>query len=59
MLPDYVVGTPYTIEKGEQKAIVVYNGNNAGYLNFKVSFSRAASLVMTGVSAVGIVFLNY
>ena len=40
--PDYVIGTPITIEKGTREEIVVYNGNNAGYLNFRISFSGAS-----------------
>ena len=57
--PDYVIGTPITIEKGTREEIVVYNGNNAGYLNFRISFSGAASLIMTAVSSLGLVALNY
>ena len=57
--PDYVIGTPITIEKGTKEEIVVYNGNNAGYLNFRVSFSGSTSLVMSVVSTMSMALLNY
>jgi hypothetical protein len=38
---DYVIGQPITVEKGRVEYIQVYNGNSAGYLNFRVSFSSA------------------
>ena len=57
--PDYVIGTPITIEKGTKEEIVVFNGNNAGYLNFRVSFSGAVSLVMSAFSALSMAILNH
>ena len=57
--PDYVIGTPITIKKGTREEIVVFNGNNAGYLNFRVSFSAATSLAMSALSALGMAIFNY
>ena len=57
--PDYVIGTPITIEKGKREEIVVFNGNNAGYLNFRISFSGAVSLIMSAASALSMSILNY
>ena len=41
LYPDYVIGQPITVPEGETKIITIYNGNSAGYLNFKISFSGA------------------
>ena len=57
--PDYVIGTPITIEKGTREEIVVYNGNSAGYLNFRVSFSGALPLIMTVASSLSLLIYNF
>ena len=47
---DYVIGQPITVDKGNIEYIQVYNGNSAGYLNFRVSFSSAEKVLMTATS---------
>ena len=41
LIPDYIMGQPYSIEQGESVSVAIYNGNERGTLEFTVSFSAA------------------
>ena len=48
LYPGYVLGQPITVEEGEIKYITVYNGNQAGVLQFESIFSGAKMNTLIG-----------
>ena len=58
LYPDYVIGQPITVPKGETKMIVIYNGNSAGYLNYRLSFSGATQMVLSAASLLSMFAIN-
>jgi hypothetical protein len=45
----YRVGTALTVELGETKDIVAYNGDSSGAITFTLSFSGAHALAVSGM----------
>uniref|UniRef100_A0A7S3IDL5 Uncharacterized protein n=1 Tax=Strombidium inclinatum TaxID=197538 RepID=A0A7S3IDL5_9SPIT len=55
MVPNYVSGTPISIDKGDIRYVTIFNGNENGYMSFYLVFSSAARL--GGVAAVALALL--
>ena len=52
LLPDYIMGQPYTIEQGRNVTIAIFNGNAKGTLEYDVSFSRATQLIASAFTLI-------
>ena len=51
------MGTPITVPQGETRTFTVYNGDSSGTITFTLSFSGAATVVVsTFVSALVVLY---
>ena len=50
LYPGYKMGQPITVEKGKIKYVQIYNGNDAGPTQFKISFSSAQRLLVQSLA---------
>ena len=50
LYPGYKMGQPITVEKGKIKYLQIYNGNDAGPTQFKISFSSAQKLLVQSLA---------
>mmetsp|Transcript_15635 Transcript_15635/g.26406 ORF Transcript_15635/g.26406 Transcript_15635/m.26406 type:complete len:84 (-) Transcript_15635:49-300(-) len=51
LYPGYNLGEAITVPKGEIRYITIYNGNQYGNLNYKLSFSGAQVLALSSTLA--------
>ena len=52
LYPGYVLGQPITVAEGEIKYITLYNGNQAGVLQFESIFSGAKMNALIGTATI-------
>ena len=52
LFPGYIIGQPISVETGETKYVTIYNGDEAGPITYRLSFSSAQQMMMSGLSLI-------